>query len=319
MTAITADGNGLASLAGTSVLVTGSSGFLGFPVAEGLAEIGSHVTGLDPVAPRNGSIRFPTVAGDLDDIDAVHRLLRERRIELVVHCGAVSGPMLARDDPLFVGRMNVVGTLHLLEAARLEGVTRFVYCSSAAALGDTGEGTVPEDATLRPKDVYGATKGAGELMLRGYREQFGLSAVSLRIANAYGPRRSTRCAVKSMLEDALAGRPTRMNWGRGYRRPYLYVDDAVSAILLAAAARTVPQAVYNLGGPEYPSMDEIAAIVGDVVAGARISLGDGMDALAYRRGALDVSAAQRDLSFQPRYTIRAGITAYATWMRSRPG
>ena len=119
-----------------------------------------------------------------------------------------------------------------------------------------------------------------------------------------------------MLEDAFAGRPTRMTWGRGYHRPYLYVDDAVDGILCAAAAPAVPQHAYNLAGAEFPSMDEIAQRVREVVAGADIELGEAKDALAYDRGPLDLTAAERDLGFRPTTSMRDGIAAYAAWMQS---
>ena len=303
--------------AGTPVLVTGSSGFLGFPVAERLAAHGCRVIGIDPVAPREEGIVFSTLVTSLDDMQTIVDVLHAHHVEIVIHAGAVSGPMLSRDDPFHVARTNVVGTINLVEAARRAAVRRFVYCSSAAALGDTPPGIVPETSPLRPKDFYGATKGACELMLRGYREQYAVDAVSLRIANAYGPRRRTRCAIRTMLEDALAGRPTRMTWGRGYHRPYLYVDDAVDGILCAAAAPSVPQHAYNLAGAEFPSMDEIATLVRELVPNADIELGEGNDALAYDRGPLDLTAAERDLGFRPSTTMRDGIAAYAAWMQSQ--
>lgn len=107
--------------------------------------------------------------------------------------------MLARDNPYLVCETNVVGTIHLMEAARQRKVGRFVFLSSASAFGTTPPAPVPDDAPLRPQDLYGATKGACDLLLQGYRLQYGLDAIALRISNAYGPGRRTRCAVRTHM------------------------------------------------------------------------------------------------------------------------
>jgi len=177
---------------------------------------------------------------------------------------------------------------------------------------------VPDDAPLRATDVYGATKGASDLLLRAYRAQHGLDAVSLRISNGYGPRLRTRCAIRTMLQNALDGVPTKMSWGGGYGRAYLYVDDAVSAIVAAATADRIAQWAYNVAGERFTLMEEVADVVRKLVPGAAISMREGVDELGYRREALDISAARRDLAWQPRYSIERGIAAYLEWIRTQP-
>jgi nucleoside-diphosphate-sugar epimerase len=303
-----------------NALVTGSSGFIGLPVARHLAAEGGQVIGLDPVPPPEGELGFEAISGDLGDVHRIYRLLAQGEINTVVHCGAISGPMLAREDPFLICDANVIGTINLLEAARMSGVRRFVYCSSASAYGDTLPGPVPDDAPLRPKDLYGATKAASDLILGAYRQQYGVDSVSLRISNAYGPGRRTRCAIRTMVANALAGRPTHFDWGADQCRPYLFIDDAVAAVLAAVAAPTTPQLAYNIAGPECVEMTRIGDIVKRLVGAAEITFEPGLDRLGYKRDALDIAAAARDLDFTPNVTIEQGLAAYVAWISAtEPG
>ena len=297
------------------VLVTGSSGFIGMKLVETLLGMGIAVTGLDLHRPGRAMPGADSVVGSFTEPHVVYGLLRSRPIDTIVHAGGVSGPMLARDTPFAICEANVLGTIHLLEAARLSGVGRFVQCGSAAAFGDTPPAPVPDDAPLAATGLYASTKGAADLILRAYRHDYGLDTVSLRISNAYGPGRRTRCAIRTMISDALAGQPTRMEWGGGYGRAYLYVNDAVSAIIAAMRAPSLPQWAYNVAGGEFPAMEAIAAVVKRLLPGADITMKDGVDALGYRREALDLGAAARDLGWAPQFTIESGIVAYVDWMR----
>jgi nucleoside-diphosphate-sugar epimerase len=299
------------------VLVTGVAGFIGMPVARRLSEHGARVIGLDLVPAEEPIPGCETVLGDFCDPALLASLLDRHRIDAVVHAGGISGPMLSRDRPMTICQANVVGTIHLLEAARIAGVRRFVYCSSAMAYGNTPPAPVPDDAPLQACDLYGASKGASDLLLRAFRVQYGLDAVSLRISNGYGPRRRTRCAIRTMIEDALECRPTHMSWGGGYGRAYLYVDDAVSAIVAAVKARELGQWAYNIAGEKFTMMEEVAAVVRRLLPGARITMKPGVDELGYRREALDISAAKRDLRWQPQFPLERGIASYIDWIRAQ--
>ncbi len=300
------------------VLVTGASGFIGYPTLLAAVAEGWETTGFDLVqpAPTVAGARF--VAGDFANIHLLYRVLRERNIDTIVHTGGISGPMLERDNPYLVCSANVIGTINLLEAARVTGVRRFVFLSSAHAYGDTPPPPVSEDAPFRTRDIYGATKASGDLLLRAYREQHGLDAVALRISSGYGPRRITREAIRTMLQDALADRATALDFGGGYGRAYLYVKDAVSAIIGAVKAASLKQPAYNIAGVEFEPMERIAQRVCKLFPNARITMAPGVDALGYRRERLDISAAQRDLGWTPVWSLERGIADYADWLRAQP-
>jgi len=193
-----------------TVMVTGSSGFIGFPVARALAETGRQVVGLDPVSPVQELSGVTTVQEVLGDVRQMSELLRARKIEVVIHAGGISGPMLAQDDPYAICTANVIGTVNLIEAARREGVRRFVYCSSAAAFGDTPPAPVPDDAPLQPINLYGATKGAGDLILAAYRAKHGLEGISLKLSSVYGPADGLRYSDDVVERASGASRAFRL-------------------------------------------------------------------------------------------------------------
>ena len=300
------------------VLITGALGFLGYPAALASVAEGWETTGFDLVLPAATVAGAQFVRGDITDIHQIYRVLRKRSIDTIIHTGGFSGPMLERDNPYLVCSTNVGGTINLLEAARVTGIKRFVFLSSAHAYGDTPPAPVSEDAPFRTRDIYGATKASGDLLLRAYRGQHGLDAVSLRISNGYGPRRMTREAIRTMLQDAIAGRPTALDFGGGYGRTFLYVKDAVDAIVAAVKAPALAQSAYNITGTEFASMESIADIVRKLFPQARISMAAGADPLGYRREQLDISAAKRDFGWSPASTLERGIADYADWLRAHP-
>jgi UDP-glucuronate 4-epimerase len=299
-----------------NVLITGACGFLGYPAAIAAAAEGWSATGFDLALPPAPAAGVDFMRGDFTDIHRVYRVLRERAIDTIVHAGGFSGPMLERDEPYRVCTTNVVGTLNLLEAARVTGVRRLVFLSSAHAYGDTPPAPVSEDAPFQTRDIYGASKASGDLLLRAYRAQHGLDAVALRISNGYGPRRMTREAIRTMLEDAIAGRPTALDFGGGYGRTFLYVKDAVAAIMAALKAPSLTQSAYNITGGEFAPLERIADIVRTLFPRARIDMAPGVDPLGYRREQLDISAAQRDFGWAPEWTLERGIADYADWLRN---
>ncbi|MDB5862410.1 MAG: NAD-dependent epimerase/dehydratase [Betaproteobacteria bacterium] len=297
------------------VLVTGSSGFIGAAALASITAEGWHAVGFDLSPPATVAAGAVLVRGDFNDLHQVYQTLHEHEIDSIVHCGGVSGPMLSRDAPFRVFEANVVGTANLLEAARLLRLRRFVFLSSAHAYGDTPPPPVPEDAPFHANDMYGATKASGDLLLRAYRAQYGLDAVALRISTAYGPGRRTRSAILTMIEDALAGKPTAFDYGDGYGRSYLYIRDAASAVVGALKAASFTQHAYNIAGAEFESMARIAEVVRKILPNARVTLSAGADPLSYRRERLDISAAKRDFGWSPQWNLERGIAEYAEWLR----
>ncbi|GAD21700.1 hypothetical protein AVS7_01460 [Acidovorax sp. MR-S7] len=250
------------------------------------------------------------------DLGDVHRLyqLAGTGIDGVIHCGAHSGPMVARDHPHSMVQVNVLGTANMLELARVLGARRFVYCSSTSAYGTTPAGIVPEDTLLRPTSLYGASKAASEYLVTAYADQFGLDGVSLRICWVYGPRRTTDCFIRGLIQDALVGEPSRVAFGENFNRHYVHVDDAARALVLAMDAERPTRRTYNITGGRCTTLGEVARIVKQVLPRADIALQAGPDPVDDLQHQFATQAAERDLDYQPQISLEDGIRSYAEWL-----
>ncbi|MDR3495986.1 MAG: NAD-dependent epimerase/dehydratase family protein, partial [Ancalomicrobiaceae bacterium] len=191
-----------------NVLVTGGAGLIGMALRNRLAEAGHGVIAIDITDFDRGDdalIRMP-----LDDPAQLEALVTDRGIDAIIHCGAISGPMMAKDNPLLLTDVNIAGTARLLDLARRHAMKRFVFCSSISVYGSVGAMAITETTPLRPTSVYGATKIACEALIDGFAAEYGLDGVSLRISRVYGPYRRANCHLNSMIRNAETGTTTEI-------------------------------------------------------------------------------------------------------------
>ena len=284
------------------VLVTGCNGLIGHRVAERLHEAGVDVLGVDL---RPGAGPFPCTVGDAADLPLMRRLVEGR--PNVVHSGAVSGPMLMLDNPHGIAQTNLGGAMAVFEACRQAGVRRLVWMSSIAVYGDQPSlDPIPETAAVNPQSFYGHTKAAGEILLHGYVAKYGLNAVALRLSSVFGPRRQTECRLRLVIEAGLDGRPATIAAEGTSFRQYLHVDDAADAVLLALSMSATSQLFYNITGGTYVTEAALAVMLQDLVPGLATVPGPP----AWNEGHLGpllTEAAQRDLGYVPRVSLRDGL------------
>jgi len=302
-------------MTGKAVLVTGAAGLVGNAVRRRLEAAGRPVVAVDRVAQSADG--QPIIPCDVTDIHRLHAVVADHDIDAIVHCGAFSGPMVARDNPYQMVQVNIVGTANMLELARIHRMRRMVFCSSTSAYGNTPEGPVPEDVALYPTSVYGGSKAASEQLVWTYFRQFGVDAVALRLSWVYGPGRTTDCIIRTMIEDALAGRPTRVPFGADFHRQFIHVEDAVAALILALDAGTLPRRIYTVTGDTYLTLGEIGDVVKKVLPQADIALEPGPDPVDEVHRRFDIAAARRDLGYAPALDLEQGIRSYAGWIASR--
>ena len=179
--------------------------------------------------------------------------------DVIIHLAANTGVQPSVQDPRRDCTINVLGTLNLLEAARAHGVRRFVLASSGGTVIGDSEPPIHENLVPRPKSPYGASKSAGEGYLSAYHGSFGIDTVALRFSNVYGPRSSHKNSVVARcIRRALEGRSLEI-FGDGLQtRDYVYIDDLVAAIRVAASAD-------GLGGEVY-QVDDLSPLEGRLMA-----------------------------------------------------
>lgn len=291
-----------------NILLTGAAGLIGMALRDLLRARGDHVVSID--VTRFGRHDPDVRLLPLDDRPALDALVRAEAIEAIVHCGAISGPMLARGQPLAVVSVNIDATALLLDLARVHGMRRFVFCSSISVYGDAGAETITEATPLVPTSVYGASKVACEQLIQGFAAEYGLDGVSLRIARVYGSYRRANCHLGAMIHDATAGRHTEIPCDPGFLYHYIYVDDVAGAIATVLDAPVLPRRLYNVGSGEALTMPQIVQAATGVLTSLQATLTPGADDVPDRQTAFDVTRIADDLGWRPRFPIAKGLLAY---------
>lgn len=250
------------------VFITGTAGFVGFHLARRMLAEGHSVLGFDGLTDyydvnlkrRRHAIlaqnaRFSAVIERLENRERVMETVARFEPELVVHLAAQAGVRASIADPLgFVGS-NVVGTTHLLEAARKHPPRHLVMASSSSVYGKgSGEPKREGEATDLPISPYAATKKATEALSHAHAHLFGIPISCLRIFTAYGPWGRPDMALLKFIEAIEAGRPIDIYGGGAMKRDFTYVDDLVEAIrrLADAAPGTIPVSSRDTLSPVAP-------------------------------------------------------------------
>jgi UDP-glucuronate 4-epimerase len=314
------------------VLVTGAAGFIGSTLAERLRERGDTVVGLDSfdafypraVKERNlarlrGDGGFKLVEGDLRDPVQVGEAVRG--VDAVVHLGALAGVRPSLLDPVRFFEVNVMGTLHLLEACRGQGIRRIVFASSSSVYGrDSAVPFRESDPCQTPLSPYAATKRSGELMAWNAHHLHGLGITALRLFTVYGPRQRPDLAIHKFTKLIAAGQPIELFGDGSTSRDYTWVGDIVDGIVAALDQQgrdALPAyRVYNLGGSQTTTLRELVDMIAAALGCApRIEWkpeqqGD------MKRTLADISRAQTELGYAPKMPIAEGIPRFVAWWRS---
>ncbi len=309
-------------------LITGGAGFVGAELAASLAARGDEVLAfdlrssskLDDLMRREQGISF--VAGEIVEWPGIASALQQFRPDALIHCAAIVGVRASLDMPMQTMRVNVEGSLNVLEAMRLFGVRRMIHISSEETYGDFQSDLISEDHPQNPLMAYGVSKLAVEHLGRSYARRYGLECLNLRTSWVYGPGLPRARVPNTLIDAAIAGRPLKMANGADFRVDHTYIADLVDGILLALDRAEHPFDAYHIASGAAPSLAEIAAVIRDIVPDADLSLGPGtIDFVpglpAWKKGALDITRAMTTLGYHPRFDIRAGIAATVEALRAQ--
>jgi nucleoside-diphosphate-sugar epimerase len=302
-------------------LVTGGAGFIGSNTVDELVRRGHDVVVLDDLSTGK--------AANLDQVRTKIRLIQDsitnletlretcRGVDCVIHLAAQTSVPRSVKNPIETNLINVDGTLNVLVAARDANVKRVVFACSCAVYGITSALPIKESASLAAISPYGLSKQVGEAYGRVFQELYGLEFVSLRYFNVFGPRQdpgSPYSGVLSIFNAALLGGTQPTIYGDGEQsRDFVYVENVVEAILLAAEAKGAPGLALNIGTGNRYTLNQTLALLEKMTgrpARAKYAApreGDIRDSQA------DISLAKKALGYHPRFEFEEGLKRTWEW------
>ena len=319
-----------------ATLVTGGTGFVGANIVKDLANNGHDVVSFDINGPDQllqqfigeAASKITFVQGDIVDSASIQLLGQGHQIDKIVHAAVytVNRTALEIERSRDVIAINLEGTANLLELARTQKVTRFVYVSSGAAYGTAlpSDQTLNEETPPAPDNLYGITKFSSEMITRRYGELHGLSTVSVRLSTPYGPmeRVTGHRAVMSVFYDWI-GRAVRgttispQDLAGG--RDYIYISDIANGIRTVLDATSLPHNLYNITTGIWVTYQQILDAVVELSPETVFevpplrpadSVGEG-----YSRGPLSGHRLFEDLGWTPKFELKEGLADYIKWRK----
>ena len=326
-----------------AVLVTGVAGFIGASTASALLDRGDEVVGIDNLdgyydpnlkrarlewlAKRfDNRFRFEQV--DFSDAEALARLASNSKFDRIVHLGAQAGVRHSLENPQAYVQSNLVGHCNMLELARQNQSSHFVYASSSSVYG--GNKSLPfrvEDRVDHPLSLYAATKKADELLSESYASLYRVPMTGLRFFTVYGPWGRPDMAMWIFTDALYAGNPLPL-FNRGeMRRDFTYIDDIVRGILACldappaddgaakAGGSIGPHAIYNIGNHRSEDLMRVVELLERATGKKALLSPEPMQPGDVKESFADISAIERDHGFKPTTTIDEGVPRFVEWYR----
>ena len=307
-------------------LVTGGAGFIGSHLTEGLLKAGNQVVVLDDLSTGRESnlaavrSQVNLIQDSITDPKAVAEAVKG--VDVIFHLAALPSVQRSVEAPVLSHEACATGTLNVLEAARHAGVRRVVYAASSSAYGDTPGALRVETDAIAPLSPYAAAKLAGEHYCKAFTASYGLETVRLRFFNIFGPRQDpsspySGVLAKFSLQMLRGEQPTIFGDGET-SRDFTYIDNAVSANLLACAAPAAECAgrVFNCAtgrrvtlNETFEALKELTGYTGKAKYGPERA-GDVKHSLA------DISLAQKHLGYKTLVSFEEGLRRTVEWYKT---
>jgi UDP-glucuronate 4-epimerase len=319
---------------GTPILVTGAAGFIGMHTSERLLDRGETVIGVDnfndyydPALKEARTARleardgFRMVRADIADHAQMLDLVRDERVERIIHLAAQAGVRYSIENPFAYERSNLAGHLSIMEAARHTGVKHLVYASSSSVYGDRpleGAGFREDDPTVDPVSLYAATKRSCELLSQSYAKLYGFPQSGLRFFTVYGPWGRPDMAYFSFTRKIARGEPIEV-YGEGrMARDFTYIDDIVDGIVgvLDNPPAQGGHEVYNIGDSQPVGLMEMISTLEAAIGAEANKIMRPMQPGDVTATYADVSKLNALTGYKPKVPLKQGLEKFAAWWRS---
>jgi UDP-glucuronate 4-epimerase len=310
------------------ILVTGGAGFIGSHLVEKLLATGHEVSILDDFNdfydPQIKRANVERVAGDvaihridLRDSAAVNLLFHREKFDAIAHLAARAGVRPSIQQPQLYFDTNVSGTLHLLEAARMTGIERFLFASSSSVYGICRTVPFSEDVHLTQTiSPYAATKVAGEFLCSTYSHLYRMRIVALRFFTVYGARQRPDLAIHQFSRKIHAGQPIDQFGDGTTRRDYTYIDDIIQGVMAAFNYDGPLFDIFNLGESDTIQLKDLIAAI-EKALGKKAKINQ----LPEQPGDVpltcaDISKARKLLNYNPSTPLSVGLPKFVEWFLS---
>jgi len=310
------------------ILVTGGAGFIGSHLSEKLLTEGHQIVCLDnfndyydPSIKRNNiqnilnHKEYELIEGDILDVPLLQKLFSQHNFDVIVHLAARAGVRPSIIQPLLYEKVNIQGTMHLLELCREHDIHKFVFASSSSVYGANKKVPFSEDDPVdNPISPYAATKKAGELICYTYYQLYNISVNCLRFFTVYGPRQRPDMAIHKFARLIYNQSPIPVFGSGKSRRDYTYVEDIIQGIR-AAIDNCDGYHIYNLGESNTVELHYLINLLQDKLGRKAVieNLPDqpGDVPITYA----DIEKAQKDLNYNPKVDIEDGIVMFVDWFK----
>jgi len=308
-------------------LVTGGAGFIGSHVCERLLGSGHSVWAFDDLndfyAPelKRGNLRhlqslgrpFEFMPGDLTDRGALDGVFSSVKLDQVIHLAARAGVRPSLDQPALYQRVNVEGTVNLLEAARSRGVKKFTIASSSSVYGINSKSPFSErDPIFSAISPYAASKLACEALGHVYHHVYGFDVAMLRFFTVYGPRQRPDLAIFKFAQLIRRGEPIPVFGDGSTARDYTYITDTLEGII-ACTGKEFGYQVYNLGESQTVKLSRLIELLEGALGRKALIRRLPMQPGDVPLTCADISKAREQLGYNPRVPIEKGIGLFVDW------
>jgi len=309
-------------------LVTGGAGFIGSHLCENLLNDTNSIVCLDNfdsyydpnIKYRNikkikNHLNFNLVEGDILDWELLRQLFKDNRFDIIVHLAARAGVRPSIQNPRLYQKVNIEGTINLLELSCQHKVNKFIFASSSSVYGNNKKVPFSEnDSVDHPISPYAATKKAGELITHTFYSLYDLPVTCLRFFTVYGPRQRPDMAIHKFTRLINEGKEIPVFGNGKSRRDYTYIDDIIAGVLLSIK-KCKGYNIFNLGESKTIELHNLITLIENGLnKKAKIKRlpeqpGD------MKKTYADITKAKRELGYKPSFTLQDGINEFITWYR----
>ncbi|MCJ7472217.1 MAG: GDP-mannose 4,6-dehydratase [Actinobacteria bacterium] len=313
-----------------NILITGGAGFIGSHLSEKIIDLGHRVICVDnfndyydPAIKENNikgiidNDNYKLYRADILDRQAIGEIFSASGIDLVIHLAARAGVRPSLANAALYEKVNVGGTINLLENCRERGINRFIFASSSSVYG--GNKKIPFSETDRvdcPVSHYAATKKSGELICYTYHHLYNISVFAFRFFTVYGPRQRPEMAVHKFSGKILAGKPIELYGDGTSSRDYTYIDDIISGITNSLEFINGYE-IINLGNSKPVGLSRLVGLIEDAVGKkALVDYKDPQPGDVFTTYA-DIKKARRLIKYRPETPIEKGIGYFIEWYKTK--